>query len=126
MEPAILEAHPRVDAVRGSLAIQRGPLVYCLEAVDHPGLNLMDVQLDETAPLQTAWRDDVLPEGVMVVQGSGYALEANSRDDRLYRRLRTGDGLSRRPVTLTAIPYYAWANRGANAMRVWIPRAGVT
>jgi hypothetical protein len=124
IEPFMVEAHPRVDAVRGSLALQRGPLVYCLEAADHPGLNLMDVQLDETAPLQAAWREEAPPGGAMVVQASGYVLEADEWQNRLYRRLSSG-GPPRRPATLTAIPYYAWANRGADAMRVWIPRAGI-
>jgi uncharacterized protein len=124
IEPFIVEAHPRVDAVRGSVAVQRGPLVYCLEAADHPGLNLMDIQLDETAPLQAIWREDVLPEGMMTVQMAGYALETDEWRNHLYRRLRSGTRLARKPIPLTAIPYYAWANRGANAMRVWIPRAG--
>lgn len=82
----------------------------------------MDVQLDETAPLQAVWREDVLPEGVMVVQAGGQVLEEAEWRERLYRRLRSGSGPSRKPVSLTAIPYYAWANRGAHAMRVWIPR----
>jgi hypothetical protein len=125
IEPFIVEAHPRVDAVRGSLALQRGPLVYCLEAADHSGLNLMDVQLDETAPLQAAWRDDALPGGVMVIQAGGFVSQADEWQNRLYRRLSSGGGSPRRPATLTAIPYYAWANRGADAMRVWIPRAGI-
>ncbi len=122
IEPFVVEAHPRVDAVRGSLALQRGPLVYCLEAADHPGLNLMDIQLDPAVPLLAAWREDVLPYGVMMVQASGYALEADEWRNRLYRRLSADGGPLRRPVTLSAIPYYAWANRGAEAMRVWIPQ----
>ena len=124
MEPALIEAHPRVDAVRDCAAIQRGPLVYCLEGIDYPGINLMDVRLNETAPLRAVWRDDLMSEGFMAIQASGYALENNEGGQSyLYRRLGSGDGVSRSPALLTAIPYYAWANRGANAMRVWIPRA---
>jgi DUF1680 family protein len=124
MEPALIEAHPRVDAVRDCVAIQRGPLVYCLEGIDYPGINLMDIRLNETAPLRAVWRDDVMADGFMAIQASGYALENNEEwQSHLYRRLGSGDGVSRKPVLLTAIPYYAWANRGANAMRVWIPRA---
>jgi hypothetical protein len=122
MEPYLVEAHPRVDAVRDSVAIQRGPVVYCLEAIDQPDLNMLDVQLDEAAPLQAVWREDLLPEGVMVVQTDGYALDADGWQGHLYRPLSSGHGQSRQPVRLTAIPYYAWANRGANSMRVWIPR----
>jgi DUF1680 family protein len=121
IEPFIVEPHPRIDAVRGSVAVQRGPLVYCLEAADHPGLDLMDVQLDEAAPLQSIWREDTLLPGVMAVQAEGYVIETDKWQDRLYRRYQGDARLLRRPVQLVAIPYYAWANRGANTMRVWIP-----
>jgi len=121
MEPMLVEAHPRVDAVRGSLAIQRGPVVYCLEGVDHPGLNLMDIRLDETAPLQADWREDILPGGLMVIQATGQVVESADWQQRLYRRF-SDDGVLRQSIPLIAVPYYAWANRGANAMRVWIPR----
>ncbi len=123
MPPTLVRAHPRVDAVRDSVAIQRGPLIYCLEAVDQPQLNLLDLQLDETAALETVWREDLLPEGVVVIRANGYVLEEDDWQGRLYRPLKSKLGMSRQPVQLIALPYYAWANRGANAMRVWIPRA---
>jgi DUF1680 family protein len=122
MEPTLIEAHPRIDAVRDSVAIQRGPVVYCLEGVDYPHINLMDIQLDETIPLQAVWREDAVPEGLVAIQSSGYVVEAEGWQGGLYRRLSSHDSIARKPVPLTAIPYYAWANRGANAMRVWIPR----
>ncbi len=122
MEPMLVAAHPRIDAIRGSLAIQRGPLVYCLEATDHPDANLMDIRLDETAVLYTDWREDVLPGGLMVVQTLGFLAETADWLQGLYRRFN-GDGGPRQSIPLLAVPYYAWANRGANAMRVWIPRA---
>jgi DUF1680 family protein len=71
MAPRLVEAHPRIDAVRGSLAVQRGPLVYCLEPWDQPaGVDLDTVQLVAEQPLTSAWRGDLL-EGVMVVEGRG-------------------------------------------------------
>ncbi len=123
LETQLIEANPRVDAVRDSLAIQRGPLVYCLEQIDQPQANLIDVQLDDTATLEAIWREDLLPEGIMAIQTTGYVVEDNRWSGRLYRTLSRGEKLSRQPVRLTAVPYYIWANRGANAMRVWIPRA---
>lgn len=123
VQPTLIEANPRVDAVRGSAAIQRGPLVYCLEAIDQPELELLALQLDETAPLQAVWREDLLPEGVMVIATTGYAPGDDSWQGQLYRPLNTAGAPSRRRTPLTAIPYYAWANRGPNIMRVWIPRA---
>ncbi len=123
MLPALVEPHPRLDAVRGCLAIQRGPLVYCLEAADHPGLNLLDVELDESAPLQASWREQGLPEGMQVVAARGYTRNGKDWEGRLYRPLCRLPDSERTPVDLTAIPYYAWAHRGLDGMRVWIPRA---
>lgn len=123
MEPTLVEPHPRIDSVRDSLAIQRGPLVYCIEAADHPQANLMDIRLDETMPLTATTRDDLVPATLVAVQASGYVEDENGWRERLYRPAREDGDAPRRPVKIMAIPYYAWANRGANAMRVWIPRA---
>ncbi|HVO43283.1 MAG TPA: beta-L-arabinofuranosidase domain-containing protein [Aggregatilineales bacterium] len=120
MEAYLIEAHPRVDAVRDSLAIQRGPILYCLEASSHPDINLLDVYLDERALLQAAWNAAL--GGFMAIHASGYELKEEWQD-RLYRRLSRREAASGRPITLEAIPYYAWANRGANTMRVWVPRS---
>jgi DUF1680 family protein len=118
MEPRLIEANPRVDSVRGSVAIQRGSLVYCLEAADHPQINLMDVRLDVQSPLQAVWRDDL-----MTIQATGLVLEDSVGLGELYRALGGFADMATQSVPLIAIPFYAWANRGANPMRVWIPRA---
>lgn len=122
MSPRLTVAHPRVDATRGSVAIERGPIVYCLEQCDQePDVNLLDVEIDETSPFEDTWRGDLLA-GVVGVRTAGYAVDTWAWRDRLYEPL-TGQGdQPRRPVRLTAVPYYAWANRGPGAMRVWIPR----
>ena len=121
MQPDLIEAHPRVDSIRDTLAIQRGPLVYCFEAIDYPQINLMDVRIDKTAPLTAGWCEDLVADGLMAIQTSGYVLDNGGWQDRLYRRLCDGGDLSSQPIPLTAIPYYAWANRGPGAMRVWMP-----
>ena len=122
MQPELIEANPRVDAVRDCLAIQRGPLVYCLEAADQPQVNMLDARIDPAASLHAAWRDDLAPGGLMVIQFAGTVQTMGDWQHRLYRRSGEGDQPLLRQVPLTAIPYFAWANRGANAMRVWIPR----
>jgi DUF1680 family protein len=121
MEPDLIEAHPRIDTVRDSLAIQRGPVVYCLEELDYPHTNLMDIRLDKTAPLNTVWREDIAAEGLMVIQASGYVLAPEEWHDHLYRRVSNRSELPHQPIPITAIPFFAWANRGPGAMRVWIP-----
>lgn len=94
---------PRVDAVRGCVAVERGPLVHCLEGVDQqPGVRLDDVTLPYGSDLAVAQEPELLG-GVAVVTADG-------------RRRSDGGG-----VRLTAVPYYAWANREEGAMRVWIP-----
>jgi DUF1680 family protein len=72
------------------------------------------------AAFKTEWRPDLLG-GVNVIQLDGRATNAAAWGDDLYRPLAAAPNGDGQPVQLTAIPYYAWANRGANAMRVWTP-----
>ena len=127
MEPRLTDADPRVDAARGCVAIERGPLVYCLEQVDHPGGGLDDIVLDTTRPLAVKHRPDLLG-GVTTVLASGYRRRIEERSWWPYAS-RTADSdaaaadytAAGDPVELVAIPYYAWANRTDGAMRVWLP-----
>jgi DUF1680 family protein len=121
MEPRLVEAHPWIEATRGRVAIERGPLVYCLEQADHPGAPVADLEIDPAAPLTSRWDGDLLG-GVAVVRASGFQVDTASWHHQLYRPARPGPAAARQRVELTAIPYYAWANREPGAMRVWIPR----
>ena len=124
MVPRLTQPNPRIDATRGSLAIERGPLVYCLEEADQePGLNLLDVRIDPETPLQATWREELL-SGVIAVEAQGAVVDMGAWGERLYRPMRA-ESLPQQAVKLTAVPYYAWANRGPGAMRVWIPRMGM-
>ncbi|TQJ91736.1 glycoside hydrolase family 127 protein [Streptomyces sp. SLBN-31] len=122
MEPRLTAADPRVDAVRGCVAIERGPLVHCLEQVDHPGGGLDDIVLDTSRPLAVKHRPDLLG-GVTTVVAAGRRRRTPDRGWWPYASADTEaasepDG---EPVELTAIPYYAWANREDGSMRVWLP-----
>jgi DUF1680 family protein len=123
--PRWIYPNPRIDAIRGTAAIARGPLVYCLEETDQPeGTNLLDVRVDTSAPLRASRHNDLLG-GVVAVEAQGSAADAEPWGDRLYAYSPSDGGpppTSGAALTLTAIPYYAWANRGKAAMRVWIPR----
>jgi DUF1680 family protein len=120
MESRLVEAHPHVESARGCVAIERGPLVYCIEGADHPGREVLDLQIDTKAPL-TARRDNKLLDGITIVQASGFQVDVSSWRGQLSRPHRDGSSLPRQPADLIAIPYYAWANREPGAMRVWIP-----
>ncbi|MBN2307641.1 MAG: glycoside hydrolase family 127 protein [Candidatus Hydrogenedentes bacterium] len=102
-------SHERVEADAGRVAIERGPIVYCLEAVDNGG-SVRNLALPDDAALAAERRDNLL-EGVTVITGTALARE------------RQQDGsVEVKPVPFTAVPYYAWDHRGPNEMTVWIPR----
>jgi hypothetical protein len=102
-------ASPLVEADQGRVALQRGPLVYAAEWPDNPGGKVRNLLLADDAPLATEFRPALL-NGVQVVTAKATALATEP-----------GGGVSRRTQELTAIPYYAWANRGAGEMTVFIP-----
>src|SRR4029453_9566479 len=103
-------APPWIEAPRGCVAIERGPLVYCLEQADHPTARIEDLEIDAAAPLTSVWEPERL-DGVTGVRAAGSAVDTTSWRDQLYRPVGSAPTVSRRPATLTAIPYYAWANR---------------
>jgi uncharacterized protein len=114
MPPRLVTAHPRVDAVRGCVAVARGPLTYCVEAADLPaGTVLEDFRLDPRAPIQVV--DPGPFPGTVGLAVTGTVITA---PDTLYgpEPPRSGD-----PVTVWAVPYFLWANRAPGAMRVWLP-----
>ena len=122
LTPVFVEANPRVDAVRSCVAIQYGPLVFCLESQDQPvNSRLEDIRVNTMKPLISRWRKDLLG-GVLTMEASGYVLNMESWNGRLYRSANRHAGPEKKEINLIAIPYYAWGNRGIASMRVWIPR----
>jgi DUF1680 family protein len=121
IKPVLMASNPRVDATRASLAIQRGPLVYCLEDRDQEVQGrLLDVVIDPDAGLNSVWRDDLLG-GVMVVETTGELPSDEPWHGRLYQRIDELQYVKSQKVSLIAVPYFTWGNRGIGPMRVWIP-----
>jgi DUF1680 family protein len=121
MQPELLMAHPRIDPARASVALRRGPLIYCLEDVDQSaGVHIEDVTVGRDAEPVASWQPNLL-HGITVLQLEGTTTQFSAWGDDLYRPVTDVTPLTGENVQLTAIPYYAWANRGTNAMRVWIP-----
>jgi hypothetical protein len=124
MAPHVLEANPRVADDTGRVAVQRGPLVYCLEGLDQSnGVMLSDVALEvgkrPESEFQSEMKSDLLG-GVLLLHHTGVSYERNASASSLYPRY-TGATERTKEVPLTFIPYYAWANRQATSMQVWTP-----
>lgn len=120
--PQLVEANARVADDSGRVAIQRGPLIYCLEEIDQPaGVSLSDVAVNPGSrpaeQFQSEFKSDLLG-GMVVLHHTGAVYERGSSEKMLYSRYQ-GGSLRTRKVPLTFIPYYAWANRQATSMQVW-------
>ena len=103
-------SNENIQANKGLVALQRGPLVYCLEHADNKG-KAMNIIFPDQADFTTSF-DPALLGGIMTVHSKVPVAEVS------------GDGQSIETVLkeIIAIPYYAWANRGEGEMEVWVPR----
>ncbi len=124
MRVRLVHANPMVEELRGQVAVMRGPLVYCLESVDLPDdVDVMDVRLTRKIRLQPHF-DRQLLNGLVMLEGQAVAAVDPDWSDEpydsslLYKEYVPAES---RLVRLRLIPYYAWANRGAGQMTVWMP-----
>jgi DUF1680 family protein len=109
-----VKAHPCVRANMGKVAVQRGPVVYCLEEVDN-GSNLHEIVLSNKSKLKAEFDDNLLG-GIMTISA-----EAERYDPPWSEELYRADIKSKyRSVNIKFIPYYAWANRTPGEMIVWV------
>ncbi|WP_326584392.1 glycoside hydrolase family 127 protein [Streptomyces sp. NBC_00481] len=123
--PRWIHADPRIDAVRGTVAVQRGPLVYCAESVDLPDGHEVDaVRVDtsvdpEDGPGRTEGAGDtVVVAGEVAVRGG------RSEAAWPYQPLGRPRGQQPAdPAEIVLVPYHSWADRGPSTMRVWLPTA---
>lgn len=109
-----VKSHPKVRANIGKVALQRGPIVYCLEETDN-GPNLPSILLPNNIILNTHFDPDLLG-GVTVITGEALKLKDDEKEDRLYHASELG--LSK--INIKAVPYYAWCNRDKGEMLVWM------
>lgn len=116
MDIKLVEGHPRIEEVRNQVAIKRGPVVYCVESPDLPeDTGILDVYLPEGSGLDARFRPDFLG-GLTTI--SGAVLLRSNQDQGMYRTLTKPVW---KTVRTTFVPYYAWGNRGASEMTVWLP-----
>ena len=120
MPTQLMTAHPLVEECRGQVAVQRGPIVYCVESCDLPkDSNVLSVTIPSNAVWnveQSEARLQGLPllGGELLIETSG----DQNNDSSLYREFRS---VANRRVSCRLIPYFAWGNRGHSEMSVWIP-----
>jgi DUF1680 family protein len=117
MEIRKLSANPKVRDTAGQIALARGPIIYCIEQADYPQVDLLSIRLPDDAKLSANWRADLLG-GVSTLTGSALAIDEAQWGHELYKDMTKT--LKTTPIELTAIPYFAWANREAGSMSVWI------
>jgi DUF1680 family protein len=115
-----ITGHPNIVDTYGRIALMRGPLVYCVEQDDHPDADLAALRLSVDADMKAVRRPELLG-GVTAIEGDACAVDLTDWQHALYQPATTVRAAPRRSVRLTAIPYYAWANRTPGGMLVWIP-----
>ena len=103
-------AHQNIKTDRGKVALQRGPVMFCLEWPDNKD-GVLNLVIPDNAKLTTEYRPDLLG-GVMVIAGKA----------QVAKRTNDGNIVSAGEKPFTAIPYYAWAHRGQGQMTVWPAR----
>lgn len=108
-------AHPAVKADVGRVCLKRGPLIYCMEGADNPGVGPARVRLAPDAAIEAVDRAELF-DGTVTLVAAGAAAVAAGWDGALYRH----EPPRREPAELTLIPYYLWDNREPGEMMVWL------
>jgi DUF1680 family protein len=110
MEVRKVLASDSVKADRDRFALQRGPIVYCLEGKDQPDSTVQSIVVDRSADVSSGYAADKLGGIVqLTAEGNTSARQQGSKE------------IITKKEAVKAIPYYSWNNRGAGEMEVWIP-----
>lgn len=109
MEPRTVRANNKVEADRGMISVERGPLVYCAEHPDN-SFDIMGALMNQN-PVFTLGKGEIAGTPILTLTTDAQTLDFNKQG-----KLETKD------QTLTLIPYYAWCHRGSGKMRVWLPQ----
>jgi DUF1680 family protein len=110
-----VRSNPLIRHNAGKVALQRGPLVYCLEEADN-GAMLQQIELTPDFEPELVHAEQVAG-GIRTIQATVRKVDKQAWGDALYR---TDSKQTYTPFEATFIPYYAWANRGKGEMTVWV------
>lgn len=109
MEIRLVQSNERVKDNVNLVAIERGPIVYCVEGIDNKG-EVFNLLLPEYAPTNVQWKPDLLG-GINIIKA----------DVPSFTVRESGEEVKTKSHNLVAIPYYAWSHRGIGEMSVWLP-----
>ena len=117
MRNRLIRSNPLVEETSNQVAVQRGPLVYCMESHDVPdSIRIFDVAIP--AGIQFSETELSIDEArMLVLEGNAHLTGGENWDNMLYRELPSDKPAQ---VKIRLIPYYAWGNRGKSDMTVWM------
>ena len=122
MNTELIVANPMVAEARDSVALKRGPIVYCFEGEDNAGMRILEAAVvvgsNGSPRAQSEHLDDLL-DGVVTLKVD--AVEPTEEWGSMYTTIDKPAPRTRE-ITLTAIPYFAWNNRGVGEMTIWLKR----
>ena len=124
MQTVPMRANPRVANLYGKIAIVRGPVVYAAEQNEQAAVAHSDVSIRSNATGTAEFHKEMMG-GMTVIKYPGFLLERPAADQALYESATVPPVKSRRPVTLTLMPYSSSANRETGQTEVWIPAVRV-
>ena len=116
METRVIEANPLVEECRGQVAVQRGPILYCLGSNELNGMYIDNISSPVNAtftPVETT----IEGSRMMALETEAVDRSEKTWTGTLYRTANT----EKKKVKVRLIPYYAWGNRGKSEMTVWMP-----
>ncbi|MBX3393464.1 MAG: glycoside hydrolase family 127 protein, partial [Phycisphaeraceae bacterium] len=125
MEIERVRSNPLVKSNAGLVALRRGPMVYAVESVDNEA-DVLSLAVPPGESLAARWRADLLG-GVMVIEGNGlvpdgeHGAGSGGHGPWGWELYRAAPKVRR--AAFTAIPYFAWSNRGPSTMAVWLPES---
>ena len=108
-------ANPNIRQLEGRVALQRGPIIYCLETEDNETNILDQIALPTNAKIKAVYRKNLLG-GVTVLTGNAELIDGNGWNTELYRVKKP----KTRKIKFTAVPYCLWDNRSPGSMQIWL------
>ncbi len=115
--PRLIRSHPLVESTSNQVAVQRGPLIYCMESDDVPNdINIFNLAIPAGIQFNEI-NSSIAGTDMIMLEGKANLVDNSGWDGELYRELNTEE-IS--PVKIRLIPYYAWGNRNKSDMTVWM------